>query len=130
MIWRENMPQEKQVKPKPPEKVVKTERVETVKEAPRAERGENAVFIGRKPVMNYVVACITFFNAGEKQIVVKARGRAISRAVDTVELLRRAFVKDVDLKKINIGTEEVTREEGRKSNVSTIEITLAKAGSK
>jgi len=133
MIWRENMPQEKQVKPKPsekPEKVVKTEKVETIKEAPRAERGENAVFIGRKPVMNYVVACITFFNAGEKQIVVKARGRAISRAVDTVELLRRAFVKDVDLKKINIGTEEVTREEGRKSNVSTIEITLAKAGSK
>lgn len=127
------MPQEKQVKPKPsgkPEKVVKAERVEEVREAPRAERGENNVYIGRKPVMNYVVACITFFNAGEKQIVVKARGRAISRAVDTVELLRRAFVKDVDLKEINIGTEEVTREEGRKSNVSTIEITLAKAGSK
>ena len=130
------MPQEKQVKPKPPErsgkpeKVVKAERVEEVREAPRAERGENNVYIGRKPVMNYVVACITFFNAGEKQIVVKARGRAISRAVDTVELLRRAFVKDVNLKEINIGTEEVTREEGRKSNVSTIEITLAKAGSK
>jgi len=43
-----------------------------------AAKAENVVLIGRKPVMNYVVACITFFNAGEKQVVVKARGRAIS----------------------------------------------------
>ena len=91
---------------------------------------ENVVLIGRKPVMNYVIACITFFNAGEKQVVVKARGRAISRAVDTVELLRRAFVKNLEVKNIDLGTEELVREEGRKSNVSTIEITVAKTGSK
>ena len=77
--------------------------------------------------MNYVVACLTFFNSGEKQVTVKARGRAISRAVDTVELLRRAFVKDLELQGICIGTEEVQRaEENRKSNVSTIEINLTK----
>ena len=87
---------------------------------------DNVVLIGRKPVMNYVVACLTFFNSGEKNVCVKARGRAISTAVDTIELLRRAFVKDVTLKSIAIGTEEVQREEGRKSNVSTIEITMAK----
>ncbi len=77
--------------------------------------------------MNYVVACLTFFNSGEKEVVVKARGRAISRAVDTVELLRRAFVKDLRLKEIKIGTEEITRDEGKKSNVSTIEIAVSKA---
>jgi len=93
-------------------------------------KAENVVLIGRKPVMNYVIACITFFNAGEKQVVVKARGRVISRAVDTIELLRRAFVKDLEIKKIDIGTEELVRAEGQKSNVSTIEITVAKAGSK
>jgi DNA-binding protein len=87
---------------------------------------ENAVLIGRKPVMNYVVACLTFFNSGEKDIVVKARGRAISTAVDTVELLRRAFVKDLKLESISIGTEEVQREEGRRSNVSTIEIQMTR----
>ena len=76
--------------------------------------------------MNYVVACLTFFNAGGKEVTVKARGRAISRAVDTIELLRRSFVKDVAVKNTNLGTEEVTREEGRKSNVSTMEITVAK----
>lgn len=85
---------------------------------------QNNVLIGRKPVMNYVVACLTFFNSGEKDIYVKARGRAISTAVDTVELLRRAFVKDLKLKKISIGTEELEREDGRKSNVSTIEIAI------
>ncbi len=86
--------------------------------------GQNTVLIGRKPVMNYVVACLTFLNSGAKQIIVKARGRAISRAVDTVELLRRTFAKDLEVKSINIGTEEIERAEGQKSNVSTIEITL------
>ncbi|MDH5754647.1 MAG: DNA-binding protein Alba [Candidatus Bathyarchaeota archaeon] len=84
------------------------------------------VLIGRKPVMNYVVACLTSFNSGTKKVVVKARGRAISRAVDTIELLRRAFVKDLQLQGISIGTEEVTRGEGQKTNVSTIEITVTK----
>jgi len=91
---------------------------------------DNVVLIGRKPVMNYVTACITFFNSGEKQVVVKARGRAISRAVDSVELLRRAFVKDLEIKRIDISTEELVRAEGQKSNVSTIEIVVSKAESK
>lgn len=91
---------------------------------------DNVVLIGKKPVMNYVTACITFFNSGEKQVVVKARGRAISRAVDTVELLRRAFVKDLEINYIDINTEELFKIEGQKSNVSTIEITVAKAESK
>ncbi len=87
---------------------------------------ENVVLIGKKPVMNYVTACITFFNSGEKQVVVKARGRAISKAVDTVELLRRAFVKNLDIYNIEINTEELFKIEGQKSNISTIEITVAK----
>ena len=88
---------------------------------------DNIVFIGKKPIMNYVTAFITFFNSGEKQVVVKARGRAISRAVDTIELLRRAFVKNLEIESIEISTEELLRIEGQHSNVSTIEITVAKA---
>ena len=92
---------------------------------------DNVVLIGRKPVMNYVTACITFFNSGEKQVIVKARGRAICRAVDTVELLHRAFIKDLEIKHIAINTEELFRVEGgQKSNVSTIEIIVSKAESK
>jgi len=112
-----------------PEKPKEAEKAEAPKEMPKKEEG-NVVFIGKKPIMNYVIACLTFFNTGEKEVCVKARGRAISRAVDTIEVLRRSFVKDLGLKEIKIGTEEVTREQGQKSNVSTIEITVAKAESK
>ncbi|MDH5687399.1 MAG: DNA-binding protein Alba [Candidatus Bathyarchaeota archaeon] len=102
--------------------------IDVAKETPRKEeRSENTVLIGRKPVMNYVIACLTFFNSNAEKVMVKARGRAISRAVDTVELLRRAFVKSVEIENIEIGTEEITREDNRRSNVSTIEIALAKS---
>jgi len=55
------------------------------KAARTTQADENIVLIGKKPVMNYVVACLTFFNSGAKKVVVKARGRAICRAVDTVD---------------------------------------------
>ena len=115
--------------PKAPKAPPREAEKEKPKEVPRATRAENVVLIGRKPVMNYVVACITFFNSGEKEVTVKARGRAISRTVDTVELLRRSFVKDLEVKSINVGTEEIQREEGGTRNVSTMEITVAKKGS-
>jgi len=106
--------------------MAKEKKAETKKESEEKPATQNVVLVGRKPVMNYVVACLTFLNSGAKQIVVKARGRAISRAVDTVELLRRAFAKDVEVQDISINTEEIERAEGQKSNVSTIEITLSK----
>ncbi len=103
--------------------------MEVAEETPKKEEkaSEDTVLIGRKPVMNYVIACLTFFNSNADKVVVKARGRAISRAVDTVELLRRAFVKNVNIENIEIGTEEITREDNRRSNVSTMEIALVKS---
>ena len=88
----------------------------------------NAVLIGRKPVMNYVLACITLFHGGAEEVNVKARGRAISRAVDVVEVVRRRFLPDVKVKNINIGTEKMApfEEGGTPTNISTIEITLTK----
>jgi len=88
----------------------------------------NDVLIGRKPVMNYVLACITLFHGGANEINVKARGRAISRAVDVVEVTRRRFMPDVKIKKIDIGTDQMApyEEGGTPTNVSTIEITLEK----
>ncbi len=87
---------------------------------------ENVVFVGVKPVMNYVLAVITQFNQGTGEVVLKARGRAISRAVDVAEIVRNRFLKDANVEKINIGTEEVQAEGGGQTNVSTIEITLKK----
>ncbi|MCD6109097.1 MAG: DNA-binding protein Alba [Thermoplasmata archaeon] len=87
---------------------------------------ENVIYVGNKTPMSYVLAVVTQFNGGSKEVVIKARGRAISRAVDTAEIVRNRFVTDAKVKDIKIGTESITNEEGRTSNVSTIEIVLSK----
>jgi len=89
----------------------------------------NSVLIGRKPVMNYVLACITLFHSGAKEVSIKARGRAISRAVDVAEILRKRFMPDLKIKEISIGTEQVQSKDESEGtvprNLSTIEITLS-----
>jgi DNA-binding protein len=92
----------------------------------KGEAEENVIYIGNKPPMSYVLAIVTQFNSGSAEVIVKARGRAISRAVDAAEITRNRFVQDCKIKEIAIGTESVTNEEGRTSNVSSIEITLTK----
>jgi len=87
---------------------------------------ENVIYIGNKPPMSYVLAVVTQFNSGSKEVVIKARGRAISRAVDAAEITRNRFVTEAKVKEIKIGTENITNEEGRTSNVSSIEIFLTK----
>ena len=86
----------------------------------------NIVFVGKKPSMNYVLAVITQFNNGQEEVILRARGRAISKAVDVAEIVRNRFMKDVKVKDIQIGTEEREVPERGKINVSTIQITLAK----
>ncbi len=86
---------------------------------------ENAVFVGNKPVMNYVLAVLTQFNSGAKEVAIKARGRAISRAVDVAEIVRKRFMVDVDVKEIKTSTEKIESEQGE-AYVSAIEIVLAK----
>lgn len=85
---------------------------------------DNTIYVGNKPVMNYVLAVVTQFNDGLKDVTIKARGRAISRAVDTAEVVRNRFMQDVKVKDIKIGTEELEGEKGDKINVSSIEIFL------
>jgi len=90
----------------------------------RREGQENAVFVGRRPTMNYVMAVMMVLNKGE-DCTVKARGKAISHAVDICEILKNRFLKGVEYKDIRISTEQLTGEEGRTNNVSSMEIVLA-----
>ena len=86
---------------------------------------ENVVYIGRKPVMSYVLAVITHFNMPDaKDVVLKARGMSITTAVDVAEITRRRFMTTLSVDKITIGTEELTGEEGRIRAVSFMEIHL------
>ena len=92
---------------------------------------ENVIYVGRKPPMSYVLAVVTQFNtSGSDEVILKARGRSISTAVDAAEIVRNRFVTDAKLQEIKISTESITNEEGRTSNVSAIEIILTKKKTK
>jgi len=91
------------------------------------EEEEEAPFlvrVGKKPTMNYVVACVTLFNTGVPEVMVRARGQSITKAVEVVDMLRRAFLKNVTIESVDIGTEEIKRDDGSIASLSTIEITL------
>lgn len=90
----------------------------------------NIIFIGEKPFMNYVTGVVTQFKTkNQKEVVIKARGKFISRAVDVAEVAAKKFLKEESIKvrDIKINSEEFENKEGKKVNVSTIEITLEKA---
>ena len=90
---------------------------------------KNIVFIGTKPFMNYVTSVvIQFTTKNQKEVVIKARGKFIARAVDVAEVARKRFLEDkkIEVKEIKINSEEFENKEGKKVNVSTIEITLIK----
>jgi DNA-binding protein len=93
---------------------------------PRAPGEENTIFIGRKSTMGYVLAVVTQFNSGAPVVKVKARGKLISKAVDVAEISKGRFLPDIKPSNIIIMTEEVQNEDGTKSKVSSIEISLSK----
>jgi len=82
------------------------------------------VIVGRKPIMRYVTACITLFNRGEREILLRARGRSIKNCVDTVMLLRRSFYTELKVKKVSIGSDEAEFDGDKKRYVSYMEILI------
>ena len=86
---------------------------------------DNIIFIGKKPLMSYVLAALRQINGNDGTVVIKARGKAISRAVDVAEILRNQFAQGAMVDSIEISTERLTSDEGRQSNVSSIEIFMS-----
>jgi len=87
----------------------------------------NVIYIGKKPVMSYVLAAITQFSGDTNEIHLRARGRSISTAVDVAEVVRNKFLKELK-HTVTIGTDEVKdkEKENRTLRVSSINITLKK----
>ncbi len=90
-----------------------------------SEKPENVVYIGSKPILAYVTAIMTAFSRNP-EVVVKARGRSISTAVDAAEVTRTRFLSELT-SEVTIGTEEMKGEDERPRNVSTIEIIMRKS---
>jgi archaea-specific DNA-binding protein len=90
---------------------------------------DNIVFIGTKPFMNYVTSVFLQFTVQNRnEVVIKARGKFINKAVDVAEVVKRRFLdkQQVEIKDIKVSSEEFDNKQGRKVNVSAIEITLNK----
>ena len=109
------------------EEAVVVEAPKTPAKAPMEKKPE-VVFIGNKPPMSYVMAVITAMSSGISEITLKARGKAITTAVDVAEITTNRFMKDLKVTAIGIGTEEMPPREGdnRARMVSTMEIKLTK----
>ena len=90
------------------------------------KRPENVVYIGKKPTMNYVLAVVTQFNSGMQEVTIKARGNAISRAVDVKEIVLNRFMPNLKERSMTTSSEEMTNEDGSKSKVSAMQIVLYK----
>jgi archaea-specific DNA-binding protein len=89
---------------------------------------DNSIFIGTKPFMNYVTAVVMQFTTkNSPEVILKARGKFISRAVDVAEVATKRFLEgQVEVKGIAINSEEFQNAEGRKVRVSTIEIKVGR----
>ena len=89
---------------------------------------EQSIFIGGKPLMNYVTGVALQFNKGAKEVTIKARGKFISKGVDVAEVAQKKFLKEneISVKNISIGSEEFENKEGKMVSVSIIEIILEK----
>lgn len=85
---------------------------------------DNIIYVGSKSPMNYVLAVITQFQNGSEEVIIKARGKAISKAVDVAEIIKNTFTQGTLKKTIETGTEELESKEGNKINVSTISILI------
>jgi len=84
---------------------------------------DNLIYVGTKPVMNYVLAVVTQFNAGAQEVIIKARGKSITRAVDTAEIVTRQFITSAKKREVTIDTDTVETDAGP-TNVSSIQIIL------
>ena len=104
-----------------------TEKTE-IQENPK-QGEDNIIFVGIKPFMNYVTGVVMQFkNKMQKEVIVSARGKFTSKAIDVVEVAKRNFLKDenINVKDIKISSEAFETKEGKRVHVSTIEIHLIK----
>jgi DNA-binding protein len=112
------------------EKITETkeQKKEISKEKDNSNYDDSVIFIGNKPFMSYVTGVVMQFTTKDiPEVVVRARGKFISRAVDIAEVVSKRFLENVvDIGDIKIDSEEFQNKEGKTVRVSTIDISLNK----
>ena len=99
----------------------------TASNAHTEHKASNEIFIGKKPLMTYVTATLVQL-ANEPLLVIKARGKSITRAVDVAQIIvKRMDTLGYKIGPIKIGSETIQSQDGRIRNVSTIEVSISRA---
>src|ERR687883_2119442 len=90
-------------------------------------KANNEIFIGKKPLMTYVTATLVQL-ANEPTVIIKARGKSITRAIDVAQIIvKRMDTLGYKIGPIKLGSETVQSEDGRTRNVSTIDVPISRA---
>jgi DNA-binding protein len=90
-------------------------------------KANNEIFIGKKPLMTYVTATLVQL-ANEPIVIIKARGKSITRAVDVAQIIvKRMDTLGYKVGPVKIGSELVQSQDGKTRNVSTIEVYISRA---
>ncbi len=95
------------------------------KKSAEGKSNDNVVFVGGKPLVNYIKGVSIQFKNNAPEVIIKSRGKFISKAVDVAEVAKRS-IEGVFVKSIQIGSESF-ESEGKKTNISIMEIVLAKS---
>ncbi|HIH21009.1 TPA: DNA-binding protein Alba [Candidatus Micrarchaeota archaeon] len=93
---------------------------------PTSIKPDDTIYVGKKDIMSYVLAVVTQFNRGLSAVKVKARGRAIGRAVDVSQIVKNRFIPSLRLTNFDAATEDLQSEDGSMSKVSSLTITMEK----
>jgi|SRR3989344_2242664 len=95
-------------------------------EVSKENKADNVVFIGGKPFMNYITGVVMQFTTqNASEVIIKSRGKFMSRAIDVAEVSTKRFLEgQTEVKDIKINSEEFKNQEGRNVRVSTLEITI------
>ena len=93
----------------------------------RQSKPSNEIFIGKKPLMTYVTATLVQL-ANEPTVIIKARGKSITRAIDVAQIIvKRMDTLGYKIGPIKLGSETVQSEDGKIRNISTIEVPISRA---
>ena len=99
--------------------------VSTTEEVEPKER--NVIFVGTKPIMTYVTATLTQLST-QPTVTIKARGKRITQAVDVSQMIvKRMNTVGYKVNDVRIASDSLTSQDGKRRNVSTIEIDITQS---
>src|SRR3989344_9343327 len=81
---------------------------------------DNTVFVGNKPLVNYIKSVLIQFNKrNAPEVIIKSRGKFISKAVDVAEIIKRTLEKKgVQVKDIKIASEHFENRRKKNNNLN------------